>query len=335
MYDPLTTGSGIDDVIKYLSNFQIESGPDGLSLATGDGGNYGMDLEMSERLRDWLVGIRLLRDLPFSYLVPDARMLPPESIRFFHLDATWIDRVVDGIFAAANFGTVDFVFSYSVLQMARAAIDDELTTIAATQVPMTSWTGDQRITGMLMRSELARRWPDLIVRAYTSANADPKLPDIAVLRAEPISKDLYIALFAGQPAMVHVREPDVGTRFGVEPRLNPTPAQPYQVDDRGTNGIVPDDSSPIVLSFRGPANLRILNFAALATDPKSDEDTPRQVALNLEQPPYVQQFIGPHQESDGSTDPGSLGATVQFRRGRFMSLDKLKARKAELEELES
>jgi hypothetical protein len=331
MYDPLTTGSGIDEIIKYLSSLQIESGPDGLSLATADGGIHGMDIEMSERLRDWLVGIRLLRDLPFSYLVPDPRLLPPESIRFFHLDPTWIDRVVDGIFAAANFGTVDFVYSYSLLQMARAAIDDDLTAIATTQVPTTPWTGDQRITGMLIRSELARRWPDLIVRAYTATGANPAVPDIAVLRAEPISKDLYIALFAGQPAMVHVREPDVGTRFGVEP--GPTTEQPYQVDNRGTNGIAADDSTPIDLWFRGPANLRILNVSDLAE--KSAEDTARQVALNLEQPPYVQQFIGPHQESDGSTDPGSLGATVQFRRGRFMSLDKLKARKAELEELES
>jgi hypothetical protein len=334
MYDPLTNVSGIDAVNKYLSNFLIESGPDGLSLATGDGGNHGMDVAMPERLRDWLVGIRLLRDLPFSYLVPDARMLPPEAIRFFHLDPTWIDRVVDGIFSAANFGTVDFVFSYSVLQMSRAAIDAELTAMATKQVPTTSWTGDQRITGMLIRSELARRWPDLIVRAYTTTTADPNLPpDMAVLRAEPISKDLYIALFAGQPAMVHVREPEVGIRFGVEPAGDPTPLHPYQVDSRGIDGVAPENATPIVLSFRGQIGLRILNFAALGTH--SVEDTPRQVALNLEQLPYVQEFKSTHAESRGSKDPATLPNIVQFRGGRFMSLDKLKARKAELEEMES
>ena len=335
MYDSLTKTSGIEAVSQYLANFQVEAGPDGLSLVTGDGGSYGADVAMPERLREFLIDLRLLRHLPLAYLVPDAALLPPESIRFFHLDPTWVDRVIDGVFAAANTGTVDFVFSYSLLQMARAGIDKELTDLAKAQVPGTAWTGEKPMTGMLIRSELARRWPDLIVRGYTSTNvADPTVPTVPVLRAEPISKELYIALFAGQPQMVHVREPNVGTRYGVEAQANPTLAQPYKVDSRPTNGDTPENATPIVLSFRGAASRRVLNLSALAT--ASAENSPRQVALNLEQLPYVQEFkhSPTHQESRGSKDPAAMPNTLSFRRGRSMTLDKLKARQAELNEME-
>jgi hypothetical protein len=338
MYDSLGKVSGIEAVHQYLANYQVESGPDGLSLVTGDGGNYGADVAMPERLRDFLIDLRLLRHLPLAYLVPDAALLPPESIRFFHVDPTWVDRVIDGVFAAANTGTVDFVFSYSMLQMARAGIDQELTNLAAAQVPATAWTGDKPMTGMLIRSELARRWPDMIVRAYTSAVvADPTVPTLPVLRAEPISKDIYIALFAGQPQMVHVREPNVGTRYGVEAQDQPTAAHPYKVDSRPTNGDTPENATPIVLSFRGASSLRMLNLSALAADANSAENSPRQVALNLEQLPYVQEFkhTPAHQESRGSKDPATLPNVMSFRKNRSMTLDKLKARQAELDEMES
>ena len=81
MYDSLTKTSGIEAVSQYLANFQVETGPDGLSLVTGDGGSYGADVEMPERLREFLIDLRLLRHLPLAYLVPDAALLPPREHR--------------------------------------------------------------------------------------------------------------------------------------------------------------------------------------------------------------------------------------------------------------
>ena len=40
--------------------------------------------------------LRLLHGVPFSYLVPDAELLPVESIRFFYLDRAWTDALVQG-----------------------------------------------------------------------------------------------------------------------------------------------------------------------------------------------------------------------------------------------
>ncbi|WP_229402298.1 hypothetical protein [Micromonospora okii] len=44
----------------------------------------------------------LLHDVPFRYLVPDARLLPPESIRFFRLDQGWLERLRAGALAVGG-----------------------------------------------------------------------------------------------------------------------------------------------------------------------------------------------------------------------------------------
>ena len=53
----------------------------------------------------FLAHLRLLIGVPFDYLVPDARLLPDESIRFFYLDRSWTDRLVDGAIAVGKIGT--------------------------------------------------------------------------------------------------------------------------------------------------------------------------------------------------------------------------------------
>jgi hypothetical protein len=55
-----------------------------------------------------------------------------------------------------------------------------------------------------------------------------------VLRREPISKDLLIALFAGEPTLVTVSEPFKGMRFGVEPKVGVPNA--YTACNRASDG---------------------------------------------------------------------------------------------------
>src|SRR6266700_7898445 len=53
----------------------------------------------------FLAHLRLLVGVPFQYLIPDAAMLPDESIRFFYLDRSWTDRLVDGVLAVGEVGS--------------------------------------------------------------------------------------------------------------------------------------------------------------------------------------------------------------------------------------
>jgi hypothetical protein len=52
-----------------------------------------------------LARLRLLHDLPFRYLVPDARLLPDESARFFTLDEAWLAKLVTGALSTAGSGS--------------------------------------------------------------------------------------------------------------------------------------------------------------------------------------------------------------------------------------
>src|SRR6516225_7814276 len=60
---------------------------------------------MPPYMESFLAHLRLLVGVPFDYLVPDARLLPDESIRFFYVDRSWTDRLVDGAVSVGKIGT--------------------------------------------------------------------------------------------------------------------------------------------------------------------------------------------------------------------------------------
>ncbi len=333
MYQPVIGKSGPQLVNEYLDDsFSVESGQDGLTLVI-DSMPSGFSALIPERLHGFLLDLRLLRRVPLSYLVPDAALLPPESIRFFNLDLTWVDRVIDGVFSAANNGTLDFTFSYATMALVRERLDKDLEEIANKQQD-TEWSPDtDPVTGMLIRSELTRRWPDMIVQPFASLDESKPMP---VLRSEPISRDVYIALFAGSPQMVHIREPHVGVRFGVEPTTgNECNGGEYKVDRRDEKGETPPNSDPVCIPLRWGRRLDLL--PGLQNQGVSG---PRMIALHLEQRPYVQEF---KDTWDVPEDRGSVplsefeqdGLTSPLRAGRSMDLTALKARQTQLEELEN
>src|SRR6476660_6712247 len=61
--------------------------------------------EMPPYMESFLAHLRLLIGVPFEYLVPDPRLLPDESIRFFYLDRSWADRLVDGAITVGKIGS--------------------------------------------------------------------------------------------------------------------------------------------------------------------------------------------------------------------------------------
>ena len=58
------------------------------------------DPTAERRVVDWLAQLRLLRGVPFEYLVPDEGLLRPETMRFFHVDRNWTDVLVEGAHVA-------------------------------------------------------------------------------------------------------------------------------------------------------------------------------------------------------------------------------------------
>ncbi len=172
-------------------------------------------------IRRALAELRLLRSVPFSYLVPDASLLPPESVRFFYLDRNWTDAVVDGVLSIGTFTTAERIQLEALRQVIRAEVDEAERTIRQPG-------GEERlsgpggaISGFVMRSRLVSGWPGLHVRAYrVDRSADDQIlsesdPDrLKVLRMERLAPAVLLVLFDGVPAVVHVEEPRQGIQFG-------------------------------------------------------------------------------------------------------------------------
>lgn len=319
MYEPFNTKSGAVSVNLNLAAYNVQSGPDGLTLDTSALG-FPQTASMPPRLFKWLLGLRLLRNVPLSYLVPDSALLPAESIRFFHVDPTWVDRLIDGVFAAANTGTLDITYSALMLQSVRAAIDLGLEDLAKEQISDSTWTPADGTTGMLIRSDLVRRWPDMIVRAYVGQDESTK--GMPVLRAEPVSKDIYIALFAGTPGLVQLREPHVGVRFGLE--FDPV-TKTYKYENRNADdGSVPNPKKPAPVQITLPLKpSRVVPVESIGGDART-------VAIELMRQSFVQQFLTSVRETRGSTKPPlriSLGGI------RFINLDSLAVRQAAIERM--
>lgn len=194
-------------------------------------GDYAVDRDPDDgehvvpgELRRFLAQLRLLQGVPFSYLVPDARLLPLESMRFFYMDRAWTDALVQGALSVGTLSTAD----RSQLAAAYKAIQQEVdqaerTVRDADDHSLLKGPGGT-LTGFLLRSRAVSGWPGLHVRAYTEdvlpddalstvAESDPRR--LKVLRLERLAPAVLLVIFDGVPAVVHVEEPRCGLQFGV------------------------------------------------------------------------------------------------------------------------
>lgn len=282
-------------------------------------------------LRRFLARLRLLHGVPFSYLVPDAELLPVESIRFFYLDRAWTDALVQGALSVGTISSADRTQLEAVYPHIRAEVDEAERTIRQPRGEELLKAGSGTITGFLLRSRAVSGWPNLHVRAYSSDSLpDAELTDVAeshpsrmkVLRMERLAPAVMLVLFDGVPAVVHIEEPRQGIQFGA--RLDPedppnSRRAKVKVRDCATGDGVPplDDFTPansVEVPFR-PGAPGVINIAALrdrlaAKAPNSGGTLePNEYALQMLRFPYRQVFGDP-QDTEGA---------------KFYALDRFKA----------
>ncbi|WKU49037.1 hypothetical protein Q3V23_36000 [Streptomyces sp. VNUA116] len=139
--------------------------------------------------------VALLAATPLGHLVPDARMLPPESLRFFHVDAQWCAALRDGVLSTGIGTSLDA----AVNDIARETLDPP-----------------RPLSGLLMRSALVKGWPDVVIEPQRTgpAGTDPQLLDI--VHRLIIGPDLLLCLVDGVPDQVVFREPHEGIHFGID-----------------------------------------------------------------------------------------------------------------------
>src|SRR5215216_4689748 len=94
-------------------------------LYTAASTEWAVEQRVPDSLRNWLARLRLLYGVPFNYLVPDSRLLPVESVRFFYIDRNFTDRLVDGALSVGKTTTREFLHYESVHGPVRQQTDDE------------------------------------------------------------------------------------------------------------------------------------------------------------------------------------------------------------------
>ena len=181
-------------------------------------GDKGIEqVNIADELVEWIARLVLLYPVPFHYLVPHQSLLPPESIRFFHLDDNWVDALVDGAFSIAMRDVVE------ERKALRTDLQNTLSRIVyqhrlRLQGKNPTWDADESYmsipkSGFLLRSKIVTGWPGVEVTAKTSATADPNLPQI--LRFDQIADGVLFCLARGLINEVTFREPREGLTFGV------------------------------------------------------------------------------------------------------------------------
>jgi hypothetical protein len=190
--------------------------------------------KVSRDLRLWLARLRLLEAVPFGQLVADASLLPPESIRFFHIDRGWTDALIEGALSVGTVTTADRAALEQLYATVRTEVDEaeRLVRLPGREPGAAVPSGSAGpITGFLLRSRMVSGWPGLHVRGYGADNLALPLPvddddvgdaqdepmrKLGLLRMERLAPAVLLVLFDGVPAVVHVEEPRAGIQFGVD-----------------------------------------------------------------------------------------------------------------------
>ncbi|MFJ7275534.1 hypothetical protein [Kitasatospora sp. NPDC098663] len=219
-----------------------------------------------EPVREWLKELSRLGMVPFDHLVPDPRMLPPESIRFAYVDEGWVRAAVDG---ALSVGVGH-------------ALDADLNTLAAT-VPAPP------ACAVLIRSELVPNWPRTIITAFAGDDA-----------VEPVHRlrygsDVLLLFYPRVIDTFALAEPPQGLHFGISD--NGTIEMRSLSGDIGhPRGDFP--TPPGFARFLRPGGNDVLDIAgALAPELAAAHGlpslSPAQFALQMTKAPQLQTFTRP------------------------------------------
>ena len=143
-------------------------------------------------LFNWIMDKLFLDTLPFHYLVTDSAHLPAESIRFFHIDPTWLDCSIDGALSVANHLSSD---DDVIRQLVKVEINRYLRT--PTGQGSTAHLPQIPLYGFFLRSAVVKVFPDLQIDIpYTAGEGNGLAP---ILVQKRMSSDILMVLLDRLP----------------------------------------------------------------------------------------------------------------------------------------
>lgn len=178
---------------------------------------YGEDtLQMPEEVTNWLVSLSLLSGIPLTYLVPDQRTLPTESIGFFFIDPQWTGAMLEGATSIGVHTTKEAhrsaVHQKALQWEAQAGLYgprfERMHVNHRRSMERKMQNGEAVLSGFLMRSSLVPCWKGIEVQGFSGEER------LEILAMRTLSEKILICIFDGEITSVKMFEPRENLHFG-------------------------------------------------------------------------------------------------------------------------
>lgn len=197
----------------------------------------GIDLhaEYPEAVSEWLSNVYLMNEVPLHYMIPEKTMLPPESIRFFAMDQTWLKALTDGALSIGRDTSYDAFVDNAALS--------GIQTDAYHRTPMPrqrlmhrnhqrnsakkQLTPEDKLSGFIMNSEIVKHFTGLEVKGSKNDQ------ELQILRLDVLSEQIILCIFDGIVTSVTFQEPSEALSFGTKDRRREVPVRMITGDDVG------------------------------------------------------------------------------------------------------
>lgn len=173
------------------------------------------DDALLENISNYITELRLLKGVPFSYLVPEEGLLPPDSIRFFYLDENWLNAFTDGALSIGRVSRREAVSDNKYLAVIAGEATRRLAQPRYRNMHKNHRRTDNAMeissklrTGFILRSPLVGKWKGLEICGYG------KEQQLEILRMEALSSEILLCIFDGELTRFVISEPKTGLRFG-------------------------------------------------------------------------------------------------------------------------
>jgi hypothetical protein len=231
------------------------------------------DLTIPANVTQWLARLILLYRVPFTNLVADERMLPPDSMAFFYLDPGWLTSFLQGACSVGRSSAEDELVDQNLrnnfLKLALEGVKDvrggtsvEKDVKVRTEAPP-DW---QQLTGFLMRSPIVEGWQGLEMRAWEDSG-EGATHLLAAYRIDRLAPDIMLCIFKGKVQRIEIKQPPEGMHFGASfDGKEYTRFGLRQLNQSGTlsPGDEIDKTTVISIPLRPGPTKRVVNVSTLA-----------------------------------------------------------------------
>lgn len=185
---------GSDLIMQTFDSYCLDAAKKNSGSTEGD---RPFDEHNTPKSTDWMVVFSWILDrmylvnVPAHYLISDPTHLPPESLRFFHIDANWVDAMIDGALSIAN-----HMQCYD--SKIRTVIKEMVNSYLETSHQSKELLPQIPTYGFLLRSDICSQFPHLVVEVEM-----PGHPGAPLLYHKNLDKGVMLCLFDRVPSKHH------------------------------------------------------------------------------------------------------------------------------------